>query len=233
MTHKIGILSDTHNLLRPSVLDILHTCDTIIHCGDFSTPHILSQLSSVAPVYAVRGNTDTDSAFAGIPQELSITLYGVRIFAVHNGQMIRADIHDHDLVLCGHSHKYAHLQKNGQVWLNPGSCGRKRFLLPLTMAVLTIPESGRFQVEKIELENSQAGNCQNESENNRNPRRLTPQKDMKQIVLRVIKETDKGKPVETIAQTCGISTELAEQICRLYLTHPGVSADGILGKMGL
>lgn len=111
MTHKIGILSDTHNLLRPSVLDILHTCDTIIHCGDFSTPHILSQLSSVAPVYAVRGNTDTDSAFDGIPQELSITLYGVRIFAVHNGQMIRADIRDRDLVLCGHSHKYAHLQK--------------------------------------------------------------------------------------------------------------------------
>ena len=223
MAHKIGILSDTHSLLRPSVTKLLHTCDAMIHRGDFDTPNILSKLSSIAPFYAVRGNADTDSAFDHIPETLSLELYGVRIFVIHNRKMIRQDICGYDIILCGHSHSYECLQKNGQTWLNPGSCGRKRFLLPLTMAVLTIMENGRFQIEKIELAKAEKA-----------PRALPPSaKDIKQTVLRVMKETDKGKPVDAIAQSCGISRELAEQICRLYLTHPGVSADGILGKMGL
>lgn len=90
------------------------------------------------------------------------------------------------------------------------------------MAILIVPENGVFQIERIQLETAASpSSC------------LTQQKDMKALVLRVMKETDKGKPVDTIAKSCRISRELAEQICRLYVTHPGVSADGILHKMGL
>ncbi|MDE7311466.1 MAG: metallophosphatase family protein [Eubacterium sp.] len=235
MTHKIGILSDTHNLLRPAVTDILSTCDAILHGGDFSAPHILSQLTAIAPVYAVRGNTDTDKAFDRIPQTLSLEVFGIRIFLIHNRQMIQTCLRDRDLIVYGHSHKYEHVQTNGQTWLNPGSCGRKRFLLPLTMAVLTIEENGTFQIEKIQFEKIQIENNQIQRAKSiqAEPSSLPPQKDLKQIVLRVMKETDHGKPVSAIAQSCGISQELAEQVCRLYLTHPGVSADGILGKMGV
>lgn len=219
--HKIGILSDTHNLLRESVIDILRTCDVILHGGDIHTKQILDQLKTIAPVYAVRGNADKEWA-ASLPQTLSTELFGIKIFMIHNKKMIREDIHDKDLIIYGHSHKYEKLQKSGQIWLNPGSCGRKRFSLPVTMAVLTVPTNGHFQIEQILLD---AGKHSESS--------AAPQKNMKPIVIYVMKETDKGKSVEAIAKNGHISPELAEQICRLYLTHPGVSADGILGKMGL
>jgi len=219
--HKIGILSDTHNLLRKSVIDILHSCEIILHGGDIHTLQVLEQLEAVAPVYAVRGNADKEWA-AGLPQTLSIELFGIKIFMIHNKKMIREDIQDKDLVIYGHSHKYENLQKNGQIWLNPGSCGRRRFSLPVTMAVLTAAGDGTFQIEQIHLDADRKAE-----------RPVTVPKNMKHIVTYVMKETDKGKSVETIAKNGRISQELAEQICRLYLTHPGVSADGILGKMGL
>ena len=81
--HKIGILSDTHNLLRPSVADILRTCDIILHAGDLHTRKIFDELSAIAPVYAVRGNADKEWA-AFLPQSLSIELFGVRIFMTKN-----------------------------------------------------------------------------------------------------------------------------------------------------
>lgn len=218
--HKIGILSDTHNLLRDPVTDILRTCDAILHCGDIATPQILEQLKAIAPVYAVRGNADGEWA-AGLPQSLSIVLYGIKIFMVHNKKMLSGDIRDRNLIVCGHSHKYEELQKNGQIWLNPGSCGRRRFSLPVTMAMLTVPKSGVFQIERISLADETPFSSN------------ASQKDMKAIVNRVMKETDKGKSVENIAKSCRISPELAALICRLYLTHPGVSSDGILQKMGL
>lgn len=219
--HKIGILSDTHSLLRKSVIDILHSCEIILHGGDIHTIQVLEQLEAVAPVYAVRGNADKEWA-AGLPQTLSIELFGIKIFMIHNKKMIREDIQDKDLVIYGHSHKYENLQINGQIWLNPGSCGRRRFSLPVTMAVLTAAGDGTFQIEQIHLDADRKAE-----------RPVTVPKNMKHIVTYVMKETDKGKSVETIAQNGRISQELAEQICRLYLTHPGVSADGILGKMGL
>lgn len=225
--HKIGILSDTHNLLRESVTDILRGCEVILHGGDIHTKRILDQLNEIAPVYAVRGNADKEWADI-LPQSLSIELFGIRIFMIHNQKMIQEDIHDRDLIIYGHSHKYEKQQKNGQIWLNPGSCGRRRFSLPVTMAVLTVPEyddfhSGNpdFQIEQIHLESHSV------SDGNRTP------KNMKQTVTCVMKETDKGRSVAEIARICRIHPDLAEQICRLYLTHPGVDADGILGKMGL
>lgn len=91
----------------------------------------------------------------------------------------------------------------------------------MTMAVLTICEEGRFQIERISLDAGRPPDLMPD-----------PQRDLKQIVICVMQQTEKGKPVEQIARHCKISLELAEQICRLYVTHPGVTADGILGKMG-
>ena len=90
------------------------------------------------------------------------------------------------------------------------------------MAVLTVPQTGKFQITQIHPDTDPSAS-----------QTLIPNKDMKQIVLCVMQQTDKGKPVTEIARHCKISCELAEQICRLYVTHPGVTADGILGKMGL
>lgn len=229
--HKIGIISDTHNLLRENVKDILSTCNAILHAGDIATPHILEQLTSIAPVYAVRGNVDKDWA-ANIPLTRSIELFGLKIYMAHNKKNIQKNAQGHDLVIYGHSHKYEESKKDGIVWLNPGSCGPRRFTLPVTMAILTVAETGTekvhpqtqllppFQIERIQLDAAPT-------------HLITQKKDMKDIVLSVMRETDKGKPVAAIAQSCQISEDLAAQICRLYLTHPGVSADGILGKMGL
>ena len=219
--HKIGILSDTHNLLRKPVADILHTCDIILHAGDISTPQILKQLESIAPVYAVRGNTDREWP-ESLPQTISIELYGIHIFLIHNKKQIREDLRQKNLIIYGHSHKYEEQQINGQTWLNPGSCGKRRFSLPLTMATLTVTQDGRFAIEKICLESGKHPAEQ-----------ISSVKDTKELVRCVMRETDKGKSVETIAGSLNISQDLAGQICRLYLTHPGVSADGILKKMGL
>lgn len=218
--HNIAILSDTHNLLRKSVTDILCNCDAILHGGDISTPQILKQLESIAPVYAVRGNADGEWA-GNLPQTLSVELFGIQIFMIHNKRQIQENIQTKDLIIYGHSHKYEQLHKNGQIWLNPGSCGKRRFSLPVTMAVLTVASNGNFEIEKICLESGKSA------------ARIPPAKDAKAIVLCVMRETEKGSSVEAIAKKLDISYDLAEQICRLYLTHPGVSADGILGKMGL
>lgn len=228
--HKIGILSDTHNLLRKPAADILSTCDAILHAGDFSSPAIHSQLNSIAPLYAVRGNTDKEWA-ASLPLSLSIELYGIKIFMIHNKKMITEDISDRNLIIYGHSHKYEQIIKDGQTWLNPGSCGRRRFSLPVTMAVAVIPESdcasAPFQIQQIPF--SADGSMKSSGADISQ----MPVQDMKNTVVRVMKETDKGKSVQEIAKICRISEELSSQICRLYLTHPGVTPDGILGKMGL
>lgn len=223
--YKIGILSDTHNLLRESVTDLLRTCDVILHAGDISSPQLLNQLKSIAPLYAVRGNTDKELA-AELPHSLSINLYGINIFMIHNKKLITDDIHDKNLIIYGHSHKYEQLQNNGQTWLNPGSCGRRRFSLPVTMAVLSVPELGAFEIQRIQFSSDgKSADCITGS--------MPSGQNMKQIVIRVMKETDKGKSVQDIAKVCQISEELSTQICRLYLTHPGVTPDGILGKMGM
>lgn len=220
--HKIGIISDTHGLLRETVKEKLNGCDAILHGGDIKSQNILDELNAIAKTYAVRGNVDREWADE-IPTTLKISLFGVNIFLIHNKNQITEDISHCNLVVYGHSHKYEQKEIHHQVWLNPGSCGTRRFTLPLTMAILHIKDDGSFHIEKINL-----------------PVRAVPsmvpasgQKDIKDIIISVMKDTDKGKPVAVIARRNNISEELAAQICRLYLTHPGVSADGILNKMGI
>ena len=147
MTIKIGVLSDTHGLLRPAVLEVLRSCDCILHGGDGNKPEILDTLPASAPLYVVRGNNDREWA-EGLPQSLTVTLGGIPFFMVHNKKDVPADLGDARVVVFGHSHKYLEQQRDGRLWLNPGSCGRRRFDQEITMAVVTV-DDGALRVEKL------------------------------------------------------------------------------------
>ena len=147
MAIKIGVLSDTHGLLRPAVLEVLRSCDCILHGGDVNKPEILDTLRSIAPLYVVRGNNDREWA-EDLPQSLTVTLGGVPFFMVHNKKDVPADLGDARVVVFGHSHKYFEQQQEGRLWLNPGSCGRRRFDQEITMATMTI-DGTDYQVQKL------------------------------------------------------------------------------------
>ena len=100
------ILSDTHGLLRPAVLELLRSADAILHAGDINSQAIVDQLSSLAPLYVVRGNNDKEWA-AAIPHDLTVTLDGVRFYMVLNKKDVPADLTGADVVVFGHSHKYS------------------------------------------------------------------------------------------------------------------------------
>lgn len=221
--YRIGVIADTHGLLRPEVKEILHSCEAILHAGDIDSQSILEQLGEIAPVCAVRGNND--GAWAErIPETLAVSLFGISVFMVHNKKMLPADIGNADLVICGHSHRYEERDSGGVFFLNPGSCGPRRFALPLTMAVVETRGDGPFQVRRIQIGLSDP-KTQRDGQ--------TGAQDMRRIVRRVMRDVDRGAAVEKIAARNHISRKLAEQICRLYLTHPGVDEEGILKKMGL
>ena len=147
MAVKVGIISDTHGLLRPEVLEILKSCDCILHGGDINKPEILDALRPLASIYVVRGNNDKDWA-EGLAKTLTFSIEGVKIFMVHNKRDVAWDLKDAQVVVFGHSHKYFEREIDGRLWLNPGSCGRSRFGGEVTMAVMTI-ENGKYNVEKI------------------------------------------------------------------------------------
>ena len=146
---KLAILSDTHGLLRPQVVERLKTADAILHGGDINKPSIVEQLQQYAPLYIVRGNNDKEWAEA-IPHNLTVTLEGITFFMVHNKKEVPADLSGVDVVVFGHSHKYVQEEKDGLLWLNPGSCGPRRFHQEITMMMAEI-EGGTIQVEKIEI----------------------------------------------------------------------------------
>ena len=144
---KLAILSDTHGLLRPEVLEHLKAADVILHAGDINTQGIVDQMAAIAPLYIVRGNNDKEWAEA-IPQQLTITLDGVTFYMVHNKKEAPVDLTGVDVLVFGHSHKYVQEEKNGVLWLNPGSCGRRRFHQEITM-MMAETEGGKLRVEKI------------------------------------------------------------------------------------
>lgn len=146
---KIAILSDTHGLLRPEVLEHLKTADAILHGGDINKQAIVDQLEQYAPLYIVRGNNDKEWALA-IPHQLTFTLGGVTFYMVHNKKEIPADLTGVDAVVFGHSHKYVQEEKDGRLWLNPGSCGPRRFHQEITM-MMAEAEDGKLCVEKITI----------------------------------------------------------------------------------
>ena len=150
MKTKIGIISDTHGLLRPQVLEILKTCDCILHGGDVNKPEVLDELRWLGNLYVVRGNNDKEWA-ENLSENLRFTIGGVNFFMVHNKKNMARNLDGVDVVVFGHSHKYFEKEVDGRLWLNPGSCGRRRFDQEIAMAVMMV-EDGTFHVEKIVIE---------------------------------------------------------------------------------
>lgn len=137
---RLGILSDTHGLLRPEVLPALRGVDAILHAGDVGKPEILEALRAIAPVTAIRGNIDRSGPCAALPATEAAELGGRLFYLVHA-------LNDLDLdpraagfaaVIYGHSHKPSITWKNDVLYLNPGSAGPRRFSLPITLALLGI-----------------------------------------------------------------------------------------------
>ena len=146
---KLVILSDTHGLLRPEVLECLKDADAILHGGDIHRPEIVDQLRQYAPLYVVRGNNDKAWA-EEIPHDLTVTLEGLTFCMVHNKKELPADLSGVDVVVFGHTHKYVQEEKEGRLWLNPGSCGPRRFHREITLMTAQLSE-GKIQVEKITI----------------------------------------------------------------------------------
>lgn len=215
----IGIISDTHGLLRSEVMEALNGCDVILHGGDINRQDIIDQLEEIAPVYVVRGNNDKDWA-EHIPMFLDFELAGLHIYMTHKKKDLPEDLSNYDLVVFGHSHKYEESRQGKTVLLNPGSCGPRRFHQAITMATAEITENG-ITIKRIEIPQKHAGALSKSGT-----------ADLKKQIEIVIKETRKNRDPETIAAKYGFDTALTEQIARLYLTHPGVDADGIMTKMG-
>jgi putative phosphoesterase len=140
MPTRIGLISDTHGLLRPQALDYLAGCDHIIHGGDIGSAAILEQLETLAPVSAVRGNNDTGSWAGALPATLRLRFEGVVVFAIHDLKELagRGQAEDVRVIVSGHSHKPGCSERDGVLYVNPGSAGRRRFSLPIAVGELLI-----------------------------------------------------------------------------------------------
>ena len=232
--HRIAVISDTHNLLRPEVAEVIKTCDVVLHGGDISGPETLEKIriacakstssmvggtpseriGGAGNFYVVRGNNDRDWA-ADIPYKLEAVIYGRKFFMTHKKPL----------------------------YLNPGSCGPRRFNQVITMAVLTIPDSetgsseggssktgssktSSIIVERIDIPHDPAASAKKAS--------IVRKEQVSADLIRDIgTDLRRHKTVAEIAAHRGISRELADLIVRLYVTHPGVTPEQIMSKMGL
>jgi putative phosphoesterase len=149
---RIGLISDTHGLLRPEALDFLAGCDHIVHGGDIGDPDILERLAAIAPLTVVRGNNDT-AAWAGtLPGSARLEVGGVAIHVVHDVKELDIDpaAAGVRVVVSGHSHKPACVERGGVLYVNPGSAGRRRFTLPIAAGELLV-EDGRVSARLVTL----------------------------------------------------------------------------------
>lgn len=146
---RVGVISDTHGLLRPEATATLAGCDHIVHGGDIGSGEILAQLALLAPVTAVRGNNDRAPWAASLPETQLLQVGAVNILVMHNLDQLRA--RDCPAGVCvvvsGHSHKPAICERDGVLYVNPGSAGPRRFKLPVSVARLEI--SGRSVTSQL------------------------------------------------------------------------------------
>jgi len=151
---RIGLISDTHGLLRPEALDFLAGCDHIVHGGDIGGPDILERLREIAPLTVVRGNNDIASWARAIPETARLDLdgAGVSLYAIHDLKQLPIDpaAAGVRVVMSGHSHKPACSERGGVLYVNPGSAGRRRFSLPISAGELWV-EDGQVRVKLVTL----------------------------------------------------------------------------------
>jgi uncharacterized protein len=150
--HVIGVISDTHGLVRPEAIKALTGVERIIHAGDIGAPAVLETLQRIAPVVAVRGNNDTDAWARALPNTEALEVGEVALYVLH-------DVHDLDLdprtagfhvVISGHSHRPSIATRQGVLYLNPGSAGPRRFKLPISLAHLHV-QAGAVDAQLIDL----------------------------------------------------------------------------------
>lgn len=149
---RIGVISDTHGMLRPEALTALQGCDRIIHAGDVGEESILGDLAEVARVEAVRGNVDIEPWARRLPETLVVEADGTTIYVLHDLALLDLDPYAAavDAVVYGHSHRPDVDRRDGVLFLNPGSAGPRRFHLPVSVAILTA-DKGRLDAEIVEI----------------------------------------------------------------------------------
>ncbi|MDM0046841.1 metallophosphoesterase family protein [Variovorax dokdonensis] len=139
-TTRIGLISDTHGLLRPQAIDFLRGCAHIVHGGDIGTPEVLAQLEEIAPVTAVRGNNDRADWATHIPETEYLQIGDVFLYAIHDLALIDIDPAGAgvQVVMSGHTHQPLIEQRGGVLFVNPGSAGPRRFRLPICAGELIV-----------------------------------------------------------------------------------------------
>jgi uncharacterized protein len=149
----LGVISDTHGLLRPEAVEALRGSDRILHAGDIGAPEILEALAKIARVTAVRGNVDTASWARVLPETEVVETGGVSIYILHDlGQLdLKPEAAGFRVIVFGHSHHPKIEEKNGVLYFNPGSAGPRRFSLPVSVGRLTIG-AGKVRAQLVELE---------------------------------------------------------------------------------
>lgn len=150
---RIGLISDTHGLLRPQALEALRGSELILHAGDVGKPEILTTLRKLAPVIAVRGNVDTSDWARDLPETAVGEAGPVRLYVLHDVDALDLDpvTAGFHVVVSGHSHQPKKFERNGVLYINPGSAGPRRFQLPVCVARLSLGYTP-FEVEFVKLE---------------------------------------------------------------------------------
>ncbi|MEQ8767391.1 MAG: metallophosphoesterase family protein [Planctomycetota bacterium] len=148
----LGLISDTHGLLRPEAIAALKGCEQILHAGDVGGPEILEALEAIAPVTAIRGNNDRAAWAEDLPLRADVIWQGVRILVVHDVKDLAGEDIEADVVVSGHSHRPAIEARSGILYVNPGSAGPRRFRLPISIARLSMTARGpRARLKTLEL----------------------------------------------------------------------------------
>ena len=150
--HVIGLIADTHGLMRPQALETLKGSDLIVHAGDIGKPEVIESLKALCPVRAIKGNNDAGAWAKALPETESIESGAVRLFVIHNVKELDGDpsLRGYQVVISGHSHKPSVSNHQGVLYVNPGSAGPRRFKLPVAVAKLCIRGS-QVKAEIIEL----------------------------------------------------------------------------------
>jgi uncharacterized protein len=150
--HVIGLISDTHGLIRPQAIEALQGVELIIHAGDIGKPEVVSVLKDVAPVAAIKGNIDSGAWAKLLPDTKLVKAGGMRLYIIHNVKELECDpvARGFHVVVSGHSHKPSISTRDGVLFVNPGSAGPRRFKLPIAVGKLFI-QNKQVNAEIIEL----------------------------------------------------------------------------------
>jgi putative phosphoesterase len=140
----VGVIADTHGLLRPEAVSVLRGTDLIVHAGDIGSAALLHELGAIAPVVAVRGNNDRGPWAASLPETVTTSIAGVRVHVIHDLHTLAdgPEALGVDVIISGHSHKPVVERRAGVLLVNPGSAGPRRFSLPIALARLRLGPAG-------------------------------------------------------------------------------------------